>query len=72
MLARKEKPITEAQYKRAIARGGYLDPADMDEIFTDVEQYDYGIYDVMVYPKHNNETKEVAYIVQYVTSTNCD
>lgn len=72
MLIRSEKPITKEQYERARERGGYITQADLEDIFSQSILCGYGVYDAIGRARYNKETNETTYVVEYVTSTNCD
>ena len=72
MLVRGEKPITKEQYERAQLNGGYINEADMTEIFSQAELCGYGIYAPIAY-KHIDATADaVTYSVKYSTGATCD
>lgn len=72
MLIRSEKPITKEQYERAQERGGYIAQDDLEDIFSQSVLYGYGIYDATACARYNQETNVTTYVVEYITSTNCD
>jgi hypothetical protein len=72
MLIRAEKPITKEQFMRAQMHGGTIDPVDMDAIFSNVEQYNYGVFSPIACARYSEETHETTYIVTYSTSDTCD
>lgn len=72
MLIRAEKPITKEQYERAQFHGGYITDEDLENIFSQLMLCGYGVYDAIACAKYNRETNKTAYVVKYMTSTNCD
>lgn len=72
MLVRSEKPITKEQYERAQECGGYIAQDDLEDIFSQSVLYGYGIYDAAACARYNQETNVTTYVVEYITSTNCD
>lgn len=72
MLVRAEKPITKEQYEKAQMSGGYITTENLEDIFSQSMLYGYGVYDAIACAKYNRETNETTYVVEYMTSTNCD
>lgn len=72
MLIRVEKPITKEQYIKAQMRGGYIATNDLEDIFHQSILCGYGVYDAVACARYNRETNETTYVVEYMTSTNCD
>ena len=72
MLVRAEKPITKEQYDRAQFHGGYIADEDLEDIFPQSMLCGYGIYDATACARYNQETNVTTYVVEYMTSTNCD
>lgn len=72
MLIRSEKPITKKQYERAQLNGGFVAEANLQEIFSQSELYGYGVLEPTACKIYNEATGETTYVVNYITSTNCD
>ena len=72
MLIMKDKPITKEQYERAQLNSGYIDKADVNEIFSQAELCGYGVYGAVACKRIDNNTGEESYIVDYTTSSTCD
>lgn len=72
MLVRGEKPITKEQYDRAQLNGGYINEADMTEIFSQAELCGYGVYEPIAYKHIDAGTDVVTYSVRYSTGATCD
>lgn len=72
MLVRAEKPITKEQYKRAQECGGYIPQDDLEDIFPQSVLYGYGVYNAIGRARYSRETNKTTYVVEYITSTNCD
>ena len=72
MLVRAEKPITKEQYERAQECGGYITQADLEDIFPQSVLCGYGVYNAIGRAMCSQETNKTTYVVEYITSTNCD
>lgn len=72
MLVRAEKPITKEQYERAQFHGSCITDEDLEDIFPQSMLCGYGIYDAIACARYNQETNATTYVVEYMTSTNCD
>ena len=60
------KEITREQYERAMQNGCVISSADRDDIFTDAEQFGYGIYNPKAYMDDGK------YKVMYMRGESCD
>ena len=72
MLIRSEKPITKEQYEKAQMSDGYITTENLEDIFPRSMLCGYGVYDAIACARYNRETNETTYVVEYMTSTNCD